>query len=108
MSTEKNFFHLYGYLSTLQMLLSFSSAGYDEKLDRALALKIKDVVMLCRNTYLHIPPKALHLDRLTHTERALLDTVIAKTLVTRSLSYRIGRLLTWPFRKLRRLFAPSR
>lgn len=113
---EGSFLSLYGYLYTLQRSLEeVRTAAPDEKLQNSLAAYLSVLFDRLRLSYEKTDDKRAAERKLSGTERRLLELVLEggrerteKEKATarlqntqRSASYRLGRLLTWPLRKVR-------
>jgi glycosyltransferase involved in cell wall biosynthesis len=121
----KTIFHVYGYLTSYQVMFQIiQSLTYDESLFINAAKELKSVCSLLRSAYNVVKDKKTCRAKLTDTELLLLDQIIkpvqnrnntpkgneAKELfklrnellkLRNSNSYKIGRLVTWPVRKIK-------
>ena len=112
MTMEKSFFHLYGYLVTLQKTLELMPQfQYEERLDTNLASIFAGLLYHVRFNYKKLNDKNAALARLSPVEKHVLNMVlepikkdeysIRLSKIKQSFSYRLGSTLTWPVRKVR-------
>lgn len=115
MTKPKSFLHVYGYLSNILYMLRFiASLPYETELHHYMATELNVMMNLLKSTYIALPDKNACRSKLNAVELLFLDNIVMKAtvipiknntneaeLIRASMSYKIGRIITWIPRKIR-------